>query len=165
MTPTTITATIQLIIAPVVMISACSIFVNGLLTRYGAINDRMRFMARECLELRFGTASQPMTAQTPYVVERLAQIDHQLPALLQRHKRLRDSILMLYVSVLLFVADMFVIAAAASGQDWLSNLVLIVFLISTISFFIGVLFAVIEIRSSHLTIMYEVTRVASLSVK
>src|SRR5579859_706139 len=46
-----ITRMIQLILAPVVLVSACAIFVGGLLSHYEAINARMRSMARERLEL------------------------------------------------------------------------------------------------------------------
>jgi hypothetical protein len=39
--------TIQLIIAPVVMVTTCSILLGGLLSHYAALNDRLRGMARE----------------------------------------------------------------------------------------------------------------------
>jgi len=40
-----ITATIQLIIAPVVIVTACALLVNGLLTRYTLLIDRLRALA------------------------------------------------------------------------------------------------------------------------
>jgi hypothetical protein len=51
MSAETITRTIQLIVAPVVMLSACAIFVGGFLAHYEAINARMRTIVRELLEL------------------------------------------------------------------------------------------------------------------
>ena len=51
MSAETVTGTIQLILAPVVMVSACAIFVSGLLTHYEAINGRMRRMVSERREI------------------------------------------------------------------------------------------------------------------
>jgi hypothetical protein len=34
--------TIDLIIAPVVTITACAVMINGLITRYGSLGDRLR---------------------------------------------------------------------------------------------------------------------------
>lgn len=45
------TRTIQLILAPVVMVTACGILVNGLIGRYTNITNRLRTMAHERLEL------------------------------------------------------------------------------------------------------------------
>ena len=46
-----VTRTIQLILAPVVMITACALLLNGLLSRYDALNARLRIMGRERLDL------------------------------------------------------------------------------------------------------------------
>jgi uncharacterized membrane protein YphA (DoxX/SURF4 family) len=43
--------TIQLILAPVVMVTACAILLAGLLSRFAALNDRLRLLARERLDL------------------------------------------------------------------------------------------------------------------
>src|SRR5713101_1638720 len=43
--------TISLIVAPVVMVSSCALFLNGLLQRYHAISSTMRMMHRERLDL------------------------------------------------------------------------------------------------------------------
>jgi len=165
MTAQAIAAIIQSIIAPVVMISACSIFVNGLLTRYGAVNDRMRLMAQERLSLCHLPDGSRASMFTDLGSERIALIDHQLQLLLGRHAQLRDSIFLLYLSVLFFVTDMFIIAAAgASSLDWLFTAALIVFLTGTLSFFVGVLVAVLEIRTSHSMISYEVGHVGIVGV-
>ncbi len=51
MTPEAIGRTIQLILAPVVMFSACSIFVGGVLSHYTAVGDRIRALTHERLEV------------------------------------------------------------------------------------------------------------------
>ena len=81
MSPEAIGRTIQLILAPVVMFSACSVFVGGVLNHYTSVGDRIRALTRERLELlRAGKSTLGL--------ERLDEIDTQLPELL--HKRHRD---------------------------------------------------------------------------
>ena len=79
---------IQFIVAPVVMISSCALILNGLLARYGAINDRLRLMTHERLELLRTDKNDPLTA------ERVSEIDRQIPILLHRHKQLHDAVLL-----------------------------------------------------------------------
>jgi hypothetical protein len=43
--------TIQLILAPVVMISSAAVILNGLLAHYGEVNARIRAMDRERFDL------------------------------------------------------------------------------------------------------------------
>ena len=88
MTINTVTRLIQLMIVPVVMVTACALLINGILQQYASINDRLRLMARERLELwhpREAEQATPMTARDAFITERLEQIDTQLPQLLQRH--------------------------------------------------------------------------------
>src|SRR5205823_11467783 len=51
MSPEAIGRTIQLILAPVVMFSACAVFVGGVLNHYTSVGDRIRALTRERLEL------------------------------------------------------------------------------------------------------------------
>ncbi len=41
--------TIQLVLAPVVMVTTAALILNGVLGRYSAVNDRLRVMALERL--------------------------------------------------------------------------------------------------------------------
>jgi hypothetical protein len=108
-----VTQTIQLIIAPVVMVSACGVILNGLLSRYASVNDRLRTMAHERWDLlRTTRGGEAVAAEPdPNVVERLQEIDIQIPQLLRLHHQLRDAALLLYVALLFFIACMFLIAA------------------------------------------------------
>src|SRR4051812_48031474 len=72
---------LQLIIAPVVMISSCALLLTGLLGRYAAVNDRLRAMARERLDLWHSDIDGD-----GFKTERLHQIDQQIPDLLRRHR-------------------------------------------------------------------------------
>jgi len=75
--------TIQLILAPVVMISSAAVILNGLLAHYGEVNARVPAMNRERFDLAHLLASG--SADQHLVDERLAEIDHQVPDLLERH--------------------------------------------------------------------------------
>src|SRR4030088_1604626 len=51
---------IQSVLAPVVMITACAITVGGLMTHYGAVNDRLRTLMHERLHpLAVGARCRP----------------------------------------------------------------------------------------------------------
>lgn len=160
----TIARTIQLILAPVVMVSACAILLNGLLTRYASINDRLRTLARERLDLlRRKHIADIGKADKELNQERLTEIDYQLPLIMRHHRLTHDAVLAVYVASAVFIADMFVIALAAFNYvDWIGVLVLALFLCGTASLFIGVLLTGIEVRTSHHAVHYEVRRVLGL---
>jgi hypothetical protein len=149
---------IQLIIAPVVMISSCAILLGGLLGRYAAVNDRLRAMARERLELwHTGTDSDS------FRTERLQEIDRQIPDLLGRHRLIHHSVLSVFSAILVFVLSMFALAFGASMQAaWIAMTVLVMFLLGLAALLLGIGLAAMEVRSSHLAVRYEVERVASL---
>jgi len=161
MTAETVSKTIQLILAPVVLVTACAILAGGLLTRYAAINDRLRAIVRERLDLLRAAAATGQ--RDAFTSERLEELDAQVPSLLHRHTQARDALLCVYGASLIFIGDMFVIAlAAATGSDWLANAVLMVFLAGTALLFAGLLLVLLEVRSSHQAVHYEVRRVTAL---
>jgi hypothetical protein len=144
------------------MVTACAILAGGMLTRYAAINDRLRAIVRERLDLlRAGAAASQRDALT---VERLSELDNQVPSLLRRHKQARDAVLAIYTASLVFIGDMFVIAlAAATPLAWLPTLVLLAFLAGIATLFVAVLLTIVELRTSHLSVHYEIQRVEGLS--
>ncbi len=161
MTAETVAKIIQLILAPVVMVSAWAILAGGLITRYGVINDRLRGLAHERLDLL--RAGAPAAQRDPYQTERLQEIDAQVPGLLHRHNQARNALLSTYSASLIFIGDMAVIAlAAAVGSAWLASAVLIVFLAGVATLLVGLLFIVLELRTSHQAVQYEVRRVMAL---
>ena len=158
----TVTRTIQLVIAPVVMVSACAILLGGLLARFSAISDRMRSMSRERLELIFPNATE--AASQARWQERLTEIDVQLPLLLRRHRLAHHAVLSVYSSAAMLIVDMFVIAVAAVvSSDWSATLVLMLFLLGMFLLLLGVLYTMTEVRTSHRAVEYEVNRILSLS--
>jgi hypothetical protein len=156
---------IQLILAPALMVSACAITQGGLLGRYAAINDRLRAMGRERLDLLRNKGEDESGSPTAisFTAERLQQIDHQIPDLLHRHKLTHDAVLALYCAILFFVGDMFTIAlAVVTNLQEVGLAALAIFLVSTAVLMIGMYLAVIEIRTSHRSLHYEVQQIAHL---
>jgi hypothetical protein len=158
--------TIQLILAPVVMVTACAITLNGLLPRYGQINDRLRGLTRERLDLLRAVgpeATEPAAAAGSVAAERIAVIDRQAPDLLRRHRRVHDAVLTLFAAMIVFVATMFVIAlAAAADSPALATVALLLFLAGTAVVLAGVVVASLEVGASHRALQFEVERALSL---
>jgi hypothetical protein len=169
----TVAQIIQLILAPVVMITSCALVINGLLQRYGAINDRMRAMTHERLDVLRDIAGEASTVKDTVAVspsyeealvqERLSEIDAQLPKLLRRHNLVHTALLAVYDAIVLFVGSMLAIAIAAIQRlPWAATLALVVFLGGTVALLVGVVLVALEIRSSQEEIRYEVLRVLGL---
>jgi hypothetical protein len=165
-TVASIIQTIQLVIAPAVMITACAILLAGIQSRYAAVNDRLRLLARERLDLfrrDDDTRLAPPPPANVYAIERLTEIDAQVPGLLRRHRLIRDSLVLVYVAVAIFLLSMLTIAAAAALQPPLvAALALGLFLLATASLLAGVILTTADVWLSHLALQYEVNRVMGL---
>jgi hypothetical protein len=158
--------TIQTILAPVVMVTSCAILVGGMLAQYGAINDRLRAMSRERLDLLHapdGTLSAAAAAGDALKAERLLEIGRQVPDLLRRHELVHNAVLATYAAMVAFVASMFAIGAAAIvGSGALAIAALCVFLAGTAVMLAGIVLFAVQVRISHWAVHYEVRRVMGL---
>ncbi|MGQ9682215.1 MAG: DUF2721 domain-containing protein [Anaerolineae bacterium] len=154
--PSTVTVTIQTILAPAVMISACGLLLLGLQNRYGRINDRLRALARERVQL-LPERTDPLAAA------RLIAIEKQLPDLLRRLRRQRDAVLCFFWAVVAFVLDSLLIALqfVASGAA-VRALVLLVFMAGMILVLAGALLAAGEIGISARAVVAEVEEIGKL---
>ncbi len=89
MTIDAIIRTIQLMLAPVVMVTACTSYINTLSFDYQFIVSNIRSMSREHLDLLQAASSSEtgVSVSTLDAVskERLHEIENELPSLLQRH--------------------------------------------------------------------------------
>ncbi len=150
--------TIQSILAPAVMVSACAITLGGLWNHVSAINDRLRAMNHERLELYRAPSADA------YAAERLLEIDTQTPTLVRRHRVLLDAIVIMYMAILVFIVSMFAIAGATL-LNISATLALALFLIGTLLLLVSILLAILEIRVARTALEFEVNRVASLGAK
>ena len=156
MTAESITRTIQLVLAPVVVVSACSIFVGGLLSRYTNLSDRIRAMTSERLDIlrRVSSAGHEMDKLT---VERLREIDVELPDLAHRHQLLHHAVLAIYMAILILVASMCLTAVTALVlADWIMGLILVLFVGSVLAMLLGVALVALEVRTSQRALQFEV---------
>ena len=155
---------IQLILAPVVMITACGLLLNSLGSRYAALTNRLRAMSREHFEL----LQKPDRSERSfdYTQERILQIESQLPDLLRHHQALHHSLLRIYVAIALFLASMFLLAGAAIVRwQLLETIALVIFLTGVGFLFFSILFVALDFRHSHQVAENEVRRICGLRSK
>jgi hypothetical protein len=150
---------IQLVIAPTVMISGCTMIQNGVLGRYSQISIRLRALNRERAEL-LATDNVPESV----FGEAIGLIDGQLISLCHRHQLIQKASLILYGAIGMFILSMLTISltkifAIAS----LSSVVLILFLLGTSNLLIGVILASLEVQISHQAIRSEMKWVMTLA--
>jgi len=147
---------IQLILAPSVLVTACGILIGSVLSRYAAVNDRVRELIRERLGLLRADRSAVST-------ERIGEIDAQLPLLLRRHRMLQSSSVTLYVAVMVLVMSMIAIAVGAilGTRPW-GTISLLVFLAGTMVMIAGLAIVAVETRMSHDALLLEVGRIEGL---
>jgi uncharacterized membrane protein (DUF485 family) len=158
-----ITGIIQLIIAPVVIVTACALLVNGLQARYTILIDRLRALARDRLDLRLRIEAEAVSDPdaVTLIERRLHLIETQLPLVLRHHRLVRNALIAVYLGIIAFLVDMLLIALAAFFPGELANaLVLLGFLAGTAAALMGVIIAAVEIRASHDVIRYEVDAMA-----
>jgi TRAP-type mannitol/chloroaromatic compound transport system permease large subunit len=162
--PTAITA-VQAMVAPVVLITTAAILSGALLSMYGSVNDRMRAMNHERLEILTGAAGRLLSpAEVPASGrERLTQIDTQLPMLLHRHRLLHNAVLLIYADVAVLVLGVIAIGIAVTSSSGAFGIIaLVLVLAGTTTLLAGLLFAARSIMISMDAIDYEVRRALSL---
>lgn len=159
MRPEDVVEIIQLVIAPTVMISGCTMIQNGILTRYGNLGSRIRSLSRERAELlEIDDLPELLSA------EALCLLDSQLISLSQRHQTLQKASLILYGAILFFLLSVLAISLAKIiGWGQLSMTALLLFLLGNGNLLIGVILAGIEVHVSHQAIRSEVQWVMTLA--
>ncbi|MGH2515298.1 MAG: DUF2721 domain-containing protein, partial [Ktedonobacterales bacterium] len=144
--------TIQVILAPVVLVTSIAIMIGGMLQQYSATNDRLRALVRERFQLLRtpeGAIARLTDTRDAFSAERIAEIDRQLPQLLRRHRLIHNAVLTEYAAILVLVVSMIVIAiSAASRSGSVATAALILFLLGTVTMLAGILLIAMEIRVS-----------------
>lgn len=152
-------------VAPVVLITTGGMITNGLLTMYGAVNDRMREMTQERLEILTGSAGELLDpASVPASGrERLTEIRDQLPLMLQRHGLVRHSVLFIYAGLGLLGLSVIGIAIAVQTESEIfGSVALGLVLGGTVVMLVGLTFAARSLFRSADAIRYAVERTSSL---
>ncbi|MBM0745332.1 DUF2721 domain-containing protein (plasmid) [Phormidium sp. CLA17] len=159
MTSETIVKAISLILAPVVMITACAILQNGLIAHYSGISNHLRSVNQEILSLsEIDLSSSPSRAAHLHDLEHLL-----LPDLFHRNHIVHTVLEWVYTAVLVLIVDMFAIAIAiATGISWLSQVVLIIFLLGVGMLFWSIMLVSHELHTSHRSLQIEVHHACEL---
>jgi hypothetical protein len=96
-------------VSPAVMVSACGLMLLGLGNKYARVVDRIRVFAAEARELKkLGPNLSTVDA------ERLRVLELQIPDLIRRGRLLRNSVLLFYAAIFLFVVCSFMIPLTGS---------------------------------------------------
>jgi hypothetical protein len=152
---------ISAMVAPVVLLTVGGVLSNGLLTVYSGINDRMREMTRERLQIRRGPAGELLDADAvpPVDQERLLEIGVQLPLMVQRHKLTRASLLVIFVALVVLGLSIVVIAIAVALDDQIAGRVALgLVLAGTTIMLLGFGVATTSLAKSADAITYAVDR-------
>jgi len=163
-TQTAISA-IQAMVAPAVLITTSAILAGGLSSIYGSVNDRMRSMTAERLDLRTSTNGTfgDLGDSLPRTRERIAEIDTQLPWLLRRHRLLGHAVLLCYAAALGLVLSVISIAIAVGTHSVGVGVAAVILVLGgVVTLLIGLGFAARATIISRDAIDYEVLRVLSL---
>jgi hypothetical protein len=148
-------------VAPVVLLTVGGVLSNGLLTVYSGINDRMREMTRERLQIRRGPAGELLDADAvpPVDQERLHEIGVQLPLMVKRHKLTRASLLVIFVALVVLGLSIVVIAIAVALDDQIAGRVALgLVLAGTTIMLLGLGVATTSLAKSADAITYAVDR-------
>ncbi|MFN8456323.1 MAG: DUF2721 domain-containing protein [Anaerolineae bacterium] len=161
MNPEVIVGTIQIILAPAVMVTSCAILQGAILGHYTGINQRLRAMAQERLQIL--RANGVSTSTDTLTTERLDEIDTQIPGLVNLYQQVRNAILAIYLAIAIFLADMLIIALAIITRlNWIGFASLLGFLLGTAALLWSILLMVREAWASNRATHFEVTRVLNL---
>jgi hypothetical protein len=160
MTIETATRTIQFVLAPVIMVTACSLLLNGILTRYTTRSNRIRLMTRERLDLVFGIHKGDLAA------ERLTEIDLQLPLMKRQLNLAHKSIVAIYTADAVFILDMFIIALSlVPGARYAPVAAVVLFLVGVAIVLVGITLTALEVSTSKEAILLEMERSMRIPVQ
>ncbi len=139
-TTLTVTQTIELILAPGVMINACGLLLLGISNKFSNVLNRIRALTDEQRRLAERSAKGELTLIERQRVESIAR---QVKGLLSRARFIRNAVFCYFCGVGLFVGTSLLI-----GADFfirltnLRDVIIAVFLLGMVVVFIGVIFGV-----------------------
>ncbi len=146
--------TIQAILAPALLISACGLLLLGLNNRYATVVGRLRALNDE---QRRRIAHEETTGTGGYFdTVRLESIVRQVSSLLHRANFLRKALIFLWIGVFTYLFASLCLAAELMVLTGVfSTIAVIVFMIGVLSAAVGVLFALLDISLAHKVLILE----------
>jgi hypothetical protein len=156
---------ISAMVAPVVLLTTGGMLSNGLLGVYSAVNDRMRDMTRERIEIVSGPRGELLerTGISAIGQERLGQIEAQIPLMLRRHRLTRASVLTIYSAIAVLGLSIIGIAVAVGlNSEPIARAALGLVLAGTVIMILGLGVAAMSLAKSADAINYAVEQTQSL---
>jgi Protein of unknown function (DUF2721) len=150
--------TIQLVIAPSVMLSSCFMCQNVALGRFMRISDRLHSLVRERIDLL-----EKYNSSDRAYIDALHLIDKELIQHSDRYYSLQKTIICLYGASIFFLCTMLSIGLSMEFYPMIfSYLAIMLFLLGTLTLLIAVFIAMSEVSISHRTMRAEVSWAMSL---
>ena len=145
--------TIQAILTPALMISACGLLLLGLNNRYAIVIGRIRGLNDE----KRRKLADPEGIDREYIdALRFESVMRQIPSLLNRANYLRRSLIFLWIGVISYLLSSLLLGAGLFlGLD-AANLAVWVFMVGLCSAAIGVVFALLDIMLAYRVLKLEV---------
>jgi hypothetical protein len=142
-------------ITPAILMLACGTLITSTATRLARIVDRVRHLSAQFDQLTSGGEG------VDFVVERLAEVERQLAAHVQRSRLIQGSLTSFYVSLGLFVATSLSLAVVTfvPALTWLATAL---GLVGTLVLFYGCVLLIRETRLALVSVDSEMKFVLSL---
>lgn len=145
---------IQLMLAPAVMISACSLLLLGINNKYSIVANRIRLLNEEKRRLLLKVGEKPLTTEDNVRLESIAK---QLGFLVYRVKLVRNCVLCYTAAVALFVTTSLLIGVSSFlSISKLNYFIIASFLLGMLFVLVGVIFAGFETKKGYDIILFEV---------
>ncbi len=153
---------IQAILAPALGISATALLMLSIQNRYSLAFNRIRLLNEErrrytikIADLPDGKAEKSGLSYTEKI--RHSSVQSQIEKTFKRCKELRNSILLMQMSIMLFVLSSISIAVNLFvSSDFLRTLPVILFSIGMICVLIGIIFSALDVNNSYKIAKIEV---------
>jgi hypothetical protein len=156
---------ISAMVAPVVLLTVGGLISNGLLSVFAGLNQRLREMTRERIELLTGPAGEMLEVASVrgMSLERLNEVNHQIPLLLRRHRLTQAAVLVIYAAIAVHgLSIIFIAIAVAENNELIARVALALVLAGTVVLIVGIGIAGVSLAKSADAVVYAVERTRSL---
>ena len=153
-------------VAPVVLITLATIFANGLLTVVAVVGERMFALNRERRDILGGPHGEMLDEDRvpPGGRERLSQIRAEEPLIMRRFGRIRNALLIIWITIGLLVLSVAAIAVAATAHSEAFAFVALALVIAgVVAFFAAVASLLAPLTRSANALMEETRRTGMLA--
>ncbi len=145
--------TIQAILTPALMISACGLLLLGLNNRYATVVSRIRLLNDE----KRRRLADPHGVDRDYVdALRFESVMRQIPALLTRANYLRRSLILLWLGVMSYLLSSIALGAGIFLGFQVAELAVWIFMFGLAIASAGVVFALLDIALAYRVLRLEI---------